>query len=209
MWRVSMQTITDALSAHYNFRTVAQLADFLELSRQHLHIANKQDRLVPDKLLKACIKREIDITRLLRDGKAVKISDVDYSNTDIELSHYEEGQVLPHSKKTIPKWMADIVFKRDVDINESLAMLVVTSDELEPKLPRDSLLFLDTKRQEPQGGHYYLNLNGYGVIRRMLKAKESNAWILKTKEEYEGWSPSVLNEDFQIIGKILSMSTRV
>jgi len=142
-----MRQIVDALKERLNYKHDSQIADAVGLSRQHIHLAVREDRLVPDRFLQFCLKEDIDISRLLKDGKAIKTYDIDSSDSSIDLSTYLEGEVVPSGRRTIPKWFADLIFRRNVDLNETQALLVVESDEMEPKIQRDSILFLDRSRR--------------------------------------------------------------
>lgn len=212
MWRVTMAQITESMMNHFNFKTIAQLAELMHISRQHLHIANKSDRLIPDKLLQTCLTHEIDITRLLRDGKSVKVSDVDYSESTIEVLLYKEGQVMPYAKKNLQKWIAELMIKRDLDVNESGAMLNILSDEIEPKIAEGSTVFMDTNLIDPQSGLFYINLNGYGVVRQLMKAREKECWHLLSNFKRNNIDPPMaepleFEKDFIILGKIQSVLT--
>ena len=210
MWRKEMRQIVDALKNKLNFKHDSQIASAVGLSKQHMYLAVKEDRLNPDRILQFCLNYNIDITRLLRDGKAVSTADLEYSDSAIELSQYVEGSVVPTSKKTIPKWFADLIFRRNVNLNETQALLVVESDEMEPKIQRDSILFLDRSSTTPQGGHFYLNVNGYGVIRRLMKANHENKWYLLTSDSERIYNdPLEFEKDFSVIGRIQFVSQRI
>jgi len=205
-----MRQIVDALKERLNFKHDSQVADAVGLSRQHIHLAVREDRLVPDRFLQFCLKEDIDISRLLKDGKAIKTYDIDSSDSSIDLSTYLEGEVVPSGRRTIPKWFADLIFRRNVDLTETQALLVVESDEMEPKIQRDSILFLDRSSKTPQGGHFYLNLNGFGVIRRLMKANLENKWYLLTSDSERIYSdPLEFEKDFSIIGRIQFVSQRI
>lgn len=210
MWRREMRQIVDALKKRLDFRHDAQIADAVGLSRQHLHLAVRENRLVPDKLLQFCINKDIDITRLLRDGKAVTSNDIDNSDTSIDVSEYEEGSVIPNCTRNIPIWFAEIALNRKIETDESISYLRIESDEMEPKIPRGTIAFLDRSVAKPQGGHFYLNLRGYGVVRRIMKATDENKWYLLTSQsELTENKPLDFGGDFSIIGRIQFASCRI
>ena len=204
-----MRQIIDALK-RLGFKHDAQIADAVGLSRQHLHLAVRENRLVPDRFLQFCIKMDIDITRLLKEGKAITSNDVDNSDTSIDISEYEEGSVIPKGTRNIPKWFAEIVLNRKIETDESISYLRIESDEMEPKIPRGTVTFLDRDVEKPQGGHFYLNVRGYGVVRKIMKATEENKWYLLTNQsDMTENKPLDFGEDFLIIGRIQFASYRI
>ena len=211
MWRKEMRHIVDAMKTHLNFKHDAQVADAVGLSRQHIHMAVKENRLVPDKFLQFCLSADIDISRLLKDGKAVLVSSIDQSDSNVNVSHYREGGITPFSKRSMPKWMADLSLRRDVDLNETIAMLTVETDEMEPKIKKDSIVYLDTIAKTPQGGYSYLNMNGYGIIRRLTKATGGkDLWHLRAEAEEGAYGePLEFDRDFSIIGRVQFISHRI
>lgn len=210
MWRKDMRQIVDALKTKLGFKHDSQIADAVGLSRQHMHLAVRENRLVPDRFLQFCLQKNIDISMLLESGKAISTNDIDYSESSIEVSEYEEGNVIPSSKKNMPKWFAEKILDRKIDLNESISCLTVESDEMEPKIPRGTILFLDKKTEKPVGGIFYLNVNGYGVVRKLMKATEENKWYLLTSQsEVNQNKPLDFGEDFSIIGRIQFASYRI
>lgn len=204
-----MRQIIDGLKAHLNMRSDTQAAEFLGISRQHLHISVTNDKLMPERMLEVCINNDIDITRLLRDGRATKLSDVDYSDTDVPIAQYREGEVVPFSKRTLPKWFAEIVFRRKVALNEVLAMVQLETDEMEPKLMRDSIIYIDTKMKTPIGGLFYVEVSGYGMIRKLIKASEPEKWHLQMIDEPATGDGLKIGEEFSIIGRCQFSTARI
>ena len=205
-----MDEIISAIKSHYEFRNGAQVAEFLGISRQHLYISIKNDRLIADRLLPVAIDANIDLTRLIRDGVAVDMKDADYSESELTVSFYREGEVLPYTKRNIQKWLADFLYRREIQIYENLAALVVESEEMEPRLQRDSMVFIDTNDKKPKGGIYYLEVNGFGLVRKVVKANETNKWYLLTNQE-DGINrePLQFEKDFSIIGRIQQSTNRI
>lgn len=205
-----MRQIVDALKTKLGFKHDSQIADAVGLSRQHMHLAVRENRLVPDRFLQFCLQKNIDISMLLESGKAISTNDIDYSESSIEVSEYEEGNVIPTSEKNMPKWFAEKILDRKIDLNESISCLTVESDEMEPKIPRGTILFLDKKIEIPRGGIFYLNVNGYGVVRKLMKATEENKWYLLTNQtEVNQNKPLDFRKDFSIIGRIQFASYRI
>ena len=210
MWRKEMREIVDGIKEHMNLRSDTQAAEFLGISRQHLHISILNDKLMPDRLIETCIKNDIDITRLLKDGRATKLSDIDYSDTDCPLLRYKEGSVVPSSKRTIPKWFAEIVFKRKIGLDEVLGLLELETDEMEPKIKQDSIVYIDTLAKNPVGGLFYLDVKGYGMLRRLVKAHEENKWYLTGHaDDSQRGEAITYGEEFKIIGKCQFMTTKI
>ena len=52
-----MRQIVDALKTKLGFKHDSQIADAVGLSRQHMHLAVRENRLVPDRFLQFCIKK--------------------------------------------------------------------------------------------------------------------------------------------------------
>ena len=205
-----MDQIVSAIKNHYEFRNGAQVAEFLGISRQHLYIAIKNDRLIADRLLPVAIDNNIDLTRLLRDGIAADMKDTDYSESELTVQIYKEGETEPYTKRNIQKWIADFLYRRDVHIYENLAALIVESEEMEPKVRRDSMVFIDTSEQEPRGGIYYLEVNGFGLVRKLVKANENQKWyLLTTQEEGINKEPLTFKKDFSVIGRIQQATIRI
>ena len=211
MWRKNMREIVDGVKAFANLRSDTQAAEYLGITRQHLHISIMKDKLMPDRLIETCIKNDIDITRLLRDGRATRLSEIDYSDTDVPLALYTEGSIIPKSKRNLPKWMAEIVFRRSIGLDEVLGMIELSTDEMEPKVKRDSIIYVDTLFKEPVGGLFYVDVGGYGVIRRLMKANEPEKWHLATGTEdgSQRGEPIRYGEDFKIVGKCQYVTTRI
>ncbi len=210
MWRKDMRTIVDGLKHHMNLRSDTQAAEFLGITRQHLHISVMKDKLMPDRLIESCIKHDIDITRLVKDGRATKLSEIDYSDTDIPISVYKDGSVIPNAKRNLPKWFAEVVFRRKVGLNEVLGMIELETDEMEPKIKQDSVVYIDTASKTPVGGLFYLDVQGYGMMRRLLKATEQDKWFLTGHSDDSQRSEAITyGTDFTIIGKVQFMTTRI
>jgi hypothetical protein len=207
LWRSSMRDIVTAIRDHFNYRHDSQVADFIGISRQHIHVAVRENRLVPDKLLEACIQHQIDISRLLRDGKAVNLSDVNYDESQLTVSIYEEGSVIPKRENALPKWYLEKMIGRSIDINERFAIVHVESDEMEPKITAGSTVFLDTSTKEPKSGLFYLEVNGYGFIRKLVKAREESDWFLSSTSSQQHQEPMGFPNDFSIIGKVRGVTT--
>ena len=205
-WRCSMRDIVTAIKNHFNYLHDSQVADLLGISRQHIHVAVRENRLVPDKLLETCVQHEIDLSRLLRDGKAVKLSDVNYDDSQLTVSVYEEGSVIPKRENALPKWYLEGIIRRDVDINERFAIVHIETDELEPKIPQGSQVLLETGIKEPKGGHYYLQIGGYGLIRKLIKAQQEDEWLLLDGSSQHPQKPLKFPDDFSIIGRVRSVT---
>ena len=205
-----MREIVDGIKVHMNYRSDAQAADFLGISRQHLHISITNNKLMPERMLEVCISNGIDITRLLRDGRATALSEVDYSDTEVPIAQYREGEISPFSKKSFPKWFAEIVFRRKIGLNEVLGMVQLDSDELEPKIQRDSVIYIDTMMTTPIGGMFYVEVDGYGTLRRLSKSSQADRWHLTAGEEYSMSGDGLLiHEEFNIIGRCQFTTTRM
>lgn len=210
MWRKQMREIVDGIKDHMNLRSDTQAAEFLGITRQHLHLSILKDKLMPDRLIESCIKNDIDITRLLKDGRATSLSHIDYSDTDVPINVYNEGSVMPNSKRDLPKWFCEIVFKRQIALDEVLAMVNLSTDELEPKIKQDSTVYIDTSAKEPIGGFFYLDVRGYGMLRRIVKAPEENKWFLTNfSDDGNKGEPITFVEDFKIIGRCQFMTTKI
>lgn len=210
MWRKSMRDISDALKKKMNFRHDAQLADFLSTTRQHLYVATREDRFLQDRIVQKAIENDIDLTRLIRDAVAVPTSDNDYSEAEITLSEYEEGDILPLRKRGIQKWMADFILKTSIDINSTISMVKIISDEMSNSLPRGSYCFIDSDQTKPHAGKFYLDVNGYGMLRTIMKAPEPDMWYLLA----QGKEPSekncfTFNDQFKVIGKCIGLVSRL
>jgi hypothetical protein len=211
-WRQNMREIVDALKSHMNLRSDTQAAEFLGISRQHLHISIIKNKLMPDRLIEACIKNDIDITRLLKDARATKLSDVDYSDTEVPLIVYKEGSASSNiiAKRSIPKWHAEKIFNRKVGLNEVLGMIEVTSDDLEPKVKEGSTVYVDRQNKEPTSGLHYVEMNGYGVVRKLVKAPNHDQWYLTSNaDNTEHTHPLTHGTDFNVVGRCLTMTGRI
>jgi len=210
VWRKDMRQIVDGIKEHMNHRSDTHAAEFLGISRQHLHISITNNKLMPERLLEVCLQNDIDITRLLRDGRVSKLSEIDYSGSDVPLMIYKEGQVDSRSSKNIPKWLAEKIFSRSVGLTEVLGMIELKTDEMEPRIKEKSIVYLDTSDTKPVGGYFYLNVRGYGMIRRLLKANEPDKWFL-TKSSEDGFmgEPITYERDFEIIGRCQFMMTKI
>ena len=207
-WRSTMRDVVTAIKVHFNFRHDSQVADLIGISRQHIHVAVRENRLIPDKLLESCIVNDIDVTRLLRDAKAVKVSDVDYSESQIKISHFREGEVLLHRENWMQKWYVEKLIGRTVEINESFQIVSIETDEMEPRIHRDSLVVLDPSEKEPKGGIFYLEVDGYGVLRRLVKGNGINHWQLLAGSQVEAESVE-FNKDFRVIGKAKCVTSKL
>jgi hypothetical protein len=205
-----MREIVDGVKSHMNLRSDTQAAEFLRVSRQHLHISITKDKLMPERMLEVCLNHDIDITRLLRDGRATKLSDMDYSDTEVPVGQFREGTIIPFRKRAIPKWFAEIVFRREIGLTEVLGMIELESEDLEPKIRRDSIIYIDTKLKDPVGGLFYCDVSGYGMIRRLVKASEQDKWYLLAEDEAAvKEAPLTFGEGFRIIGRCQFMTTRI
>jgi len=209
-WRKEMRVIVDGIKNHMNLRSDTQAAEFLGISRQHLHISILKNKLMPDRLIETCIKHDIDITRLLKDGRATKLSNIDYSDTDVPLKIYREGSIIPKSKRDIPKWFAERVFRREIGLDETLGLLELETDEMEPKIKEGSIIYIDTLARHPIGGFFYVNLNGYGVLRRLVKATMVDKWHLTGHFDDTQLGKAVTHgTEFNIIGKCQFVTTKI
>ena len=210
MWRKTMKEISEALKAHLKFRHDAQLADFLQTTRQHIYVAIKEDRFLSDKVIKKCIENDIDLTRLIRDAKAVSTSQIDYSEAEIQVSEFEEGDVFPIRKRGLQKWIAEFFFQRTIDLNETLSSVKVLSNELSDTIKKGNYAFVDSSLTKPQAGNYYINLNGYGMFRKIMKAPEKDQWfLLADGEEPADRNKFSIQNDFEIIGKVVGFAEKI